>query len=87
MPKRIFGASSGTGLLGLAMAGVSPMFCSMGIWVRLCVNAIFAFSVAQGGDVMTITCGVSLSIGVVGTFVMCLMEATRPYGQSPLTSP
>ncbi len=80
-------ASSGTGLPGLTMAGVSPMFCSMGIWVRLCVNAMFAFSVTKGGDVMTIACGVRLSIGVVGAFVMCLMEAARPYGQSPLTSP
>ncbi len=82
-----FGASSGTGLPGLTMAGAPLVFCSAGIWVKLCVNAMFVFSVTQGGDVMTIACSVSLSIGVVGTLVMCLMEAACPYGQSPLTSP
>ncbi|MHB8254911.1 MAG: hypothetical protein ACYDEV_14740 [Acidiferrobacter sp.] len=69
------------------MTGVSPMFCSMGIWLKLCVNAMFAFSATQGGDVMMIACDVSLSIGVLGTFVMYLVEAIHPYGQSPLTSP
>ncbi len=69
------------------MAGLAPIVCSMGICVKLCVNAMFAFSLTKGGDVMTLACSVSLSIGVVGTLVMCLMEAARPYGQSPLTSP